>query len=122
MALALLIDDAYSNNNMLRLYLQRFNVDSVSALTGQRGYEIAQMIYPDIVFLDINMPVKSWNGYMTATEFKKHPDLQHIPIIAVSAFHEEEVARTAGIDEFLRRPYGAAQLKMLLLTYLGSAS
>ena len=121
MSFALLIDDAYSNNNMLRLYLQRLGVDSVSVLTGKRGYEIAQIIMPDIILLDLMMPVKSWDGYQTAHAIKTDPKLTHIPVIAVSSHHDESDAQRAQIDDFLKRPFGAAELKALLEKHLSPA-
>ncbi|MGB1288450.1 MAG: response regulator [Aggregatilineales bacterium] len=120
MPIALLIDDLLNNSTMLELYLKRYGLDSVIVSSGLEGYEHAQQSPPDIIFTDIIMPTKGWNGYQTIRKFRDNPALKHIPIIAVSAAGDRREALTNGADDFLQRPYNFDQVEKVLTRLLSS--
>ncbi|MCL4294110.1 MAG: response regulator [Anaerolineae bacterium] len=76
-----------------------------SAKNGQEGVEMTLRWKPDVILMDIRMPIMS--GYDAIHEIKFNPQTHHIPIFAVSAWSgkkERDQARLVGADEFFVKP------------------
>lgn len=72
-------------------------------------------INPDIIFLDINMPLM--NGIEFLFEIKKRDIIKNIPVIIFSTsqtIQEKEIAQTLGAEDFLTKPVSFNELKNLL--------
>ncbi|HEY6954719.1 MAG TPA: response regulator [Flavisolibacter sp.] len=70
---------------------------------------------PDVIFLDINMPIVS--GWQCLAEFKKTDHLRHIPVIMFttsSQDREREIAKELGADGFITKPSEYKALKELI--------
>ncbi|MGZ3846712.1 MAG: response regulator [Flavisolibacter sp.] len=70
---------------------------------------------PDVIFLDINMPIIS--GWQCLTEFKKTEHLKHIPVIMFttsSQDRERGIAKELGADGFITKPSEYKALKELI--------
>ncbi len=68
--------------------------------------DIASRVKPDLIILDLKMPGKS--GFQLAEEIRRLPELEKIPIIAMSAFFKEEYAfllSIFGIKKCLKKPF-----------------
>ena len=68
--------------------------------------DIASRVKPDLIILDLKMPGKS--GFQLAEEIRRLPELEKIPIIAMSAFFKEEYAFLLGIfgiKKCLKKPF-----------------
>src|SRR5580658_10334211 len=104
----LIIDDEPRLVAVLQIRLQAsgFRVDV--AYNGQDGLEAAARLRPQIILLDINMPVM--DGLQVCRSLRADPELNAIPIIVMSAV-THEVARDnaikAGANLFLAKPYQA---------------
>jgi CheY-like chemotaxis protein len=75
----------------------------------------AREINPDIIFLDINMPLM--NGIEFLFEIKKRDIIKNIPVIIFSTsqtIQEKEIAQTLGAEDFLTKPVSFNELKNLL--------
>lgn len=101
----LLIDDSPLIHTLLRKTLEKYSyVVCGDAMNGRDGIDLYGKLHPDIVFMDINMPVM--DGISAATEIKKvHPEAQ---VIMLSALDDENVIKKAqnlGIHIFLKKPF-----------------
>ena len=80
----LVVDDIESNRILLREILSRVNLDVITANNGQEAIILAEELKPELILMDIRMPVLS--GFEAAKQLKKNKDTSHIPIIAITAF------------------------------------
>jgi two-component system cell cycle response regulator DivK len=95
----------------------------LEAANGQAGIATAKSDRPDLILMDIQMPVL--DGYEATRQIKADPDLKATPIIAVSSFAmkgDEEKARAAGCDHYLTKPYSPMQRLRAIRGYLGDKS
>ena len=79
-------------------------------------------IKPDVIFLDLNMPVMS--GFELLTEIKKQEVLQQIPIIIFSTSQLEDIKREAkqlGAHDYISKPNNFNDLKQILSKYASKA-
>lgn len=79
---------------------------------------IQREIEPDIIFLDLNMPLMP--GIEFLTEIKKQEKLKHIPIIIFSTSQLDDIIREAklhGAEDFISKPNNFDDLKRILSTY-----
>lgn len=104
----LIIDDIRDNIYAIKA-LTRKNFPSsiiLTALSGDLGVELAKSTIPDVILLDILMPIK--DGYLVCEELKGNVDTHDIPVIFVTAFKEEiELkikALNVGAEGFLTKP------------------
>src|SRR4051812_45668093 len=79
---------------------------------------LMQEIKPDVIFLDLNMPVMS--GLELLTEIKKHDALQQIPVIIFSTSQLEDIIRESkqlGAYDYISKPNNFNELKKILSKY-----
>jgi|GEM_PF-2063730 len=79
----LIVDDIQSNREMLNELLNSVNLKTAEAVDGKEGILIACEFRPELILLDIRMPVM--DGYEMIAELKKNELLKHIPVIAMTA-------------------------------------
>jgi CheY-like chemotaxis protein len=111
MAKILYVEDNEDNVYMLRRRLAKHGYDMVVADNGAKGVEAAQRERPDLILMDLSLPVLS--GWDAARKLKSADDTRAIPIIALSAHAlegERERALAAGCDEFETKPVDLARL------------
>jgi|SRR6516165_8933969 len=95
-------DDVY----MLKMRLELLGTFEVlTARDGDKGYEMAAAEQPDIILMDLEMPVV--DGWEAARRLKRNPQTRDIPIIVLSAHAlagAREKAIAAGCEEFDTKP------------------
>jgi len=104
-ARALIVDDIETNRMLLRGYLALYDIDCAEAADGREAMEQSRRNPPDVVLMDMKMPVMS--GYDAIRAMKADPALRDIPVIAVSAsttLRDVEIIEQTGCDAFLRKP------------------
>ena len=101
-------DDVYMLKMRLEL-LGEFEV--LAARDGEKGCEMAVRERPDIILMDLEMPVI--NGWDATRRLKSEPQTRDIPVVALSAHAlsgEREMALAAGCDEFDAKPIAFERL------------
>lgn len=110
-ATILVVDDFDMNCELISAYLEVYsNLTVVLADNGKTGIEKAREWKPDLILLDIKMPIM--NGYEAAEIIKNDPDLKSIPIIALTAATADEANKliTEHFDALLTKPFTQKQL------------
>ena len=102
----LYVEDNDDNVYMLKMRLELLgDFEVLAAEDGEKGCEIALRERPDIILMDLEMPVI--DGWEAARRLKRDPQTHDIPVIALSAHAlagEREKAIAAGCDEFDTKP------------------
>lgn len=105
MAKILLVEDNEMNRDMLSRRLLRRGFEVAVALDGQQGVEMASSELPDLILLDMSLPVL--DGWTAAGKLKADPATSTIPIIALTAHamgEDREKALKAGCDDYDTKP------------------
>ena len=115
----LIVDDVESNRAMLVDLLSGLAFVTAEAVNGQEGLTRAQTLVPDIIIMDMVMPVM--DGLEATRRLRTTPGLQAIPVIAVSASatpEDETASLAAGANTFLPKPIEQADLLRQIGTLL----
>ncbi len=118
-AMILVADDVESNRLLMKEFLSRWNFTVIEAENGQRAVELAGEYTPDVILMDIKMPVK--NGYEAAREIKEDKRLKNAALVAMTAYAmkgERERINKAGFDGFLDKPVRVTHLYRELARFL----
>jgi two-component system cell cycle response regulator DivK len=116
----LVVEDQEDLRGVLRTLLTGSGYEMLEAADGEAGVAKAKSDRPDLVLMDIQMPVL--DGYEAMRRIKADPDLKKIPVIAVSSFAmkgDEEKARASGCDHYVTKPYSPLQLLRVIRGFLG---
>lgn len=101
----LLIEDNEMNRDMLSRRLSRKGFEVLMATDGGQGVEMAKNEKPDLILMDMSLPVK--DGWTATKEIKSNADTQNIPVIALTAHAmsgDREQALAAGCDDYDTKP------------------
>ena len=101
----LYIEDNDDNVYMLKMRLELLDFEVLAAEDGEKGCEMAVTERPDVILMDLEMPVI--DGWEATRRLKGNPKTHDIPIIALTAHAlagEREKAIAAGCDEFDTKP------------------
>jgi len=107
----LLVEDNDLNRDMLSRRLIRRGFAVAMALDGGEGIAMAASESPDLILLDMSLPVV--NGWDVARKLKRDAMTNHIPIIALTAHAmdgDREKALAAGCNEYETKPIEFKQL------------
>lgn len=101
----LLVEDNDANREMLTRRLKRRGFAVLDAVDGQQAVEIAQSSKPDLILMDMSLPVI--DGWEATKRIKGDPALKHIPVIGLTAHAmvgDRELALQAGCNEYATKP------------------
>jgi len=104
--LILVVDDDTTNVVLLSVILQKLGYNVVTAYNGQEAIEKFNEFRPDMVLMDIMMPVM--NGYDATTAIKECEGDEFVPIIFITALTEDKALAKCievGGNDFLVKPY-----------------
>jgi PAS domain S-box-containing protein len=116
----LVVDDESTNRGLLLNLLFPLGFQLIEAVNGQECLEKALQFKPDLILLDLQMPVL--DGFSATEKIRSRAELREVAIIAVSANVFEATRQRAlavGFNDFLFKPIQVDQLVALLQTYLG---
>lgn len=112
MATILLVEDNEMNRDMLTRRLERKGYRVIAAHDGGQGHELAHAQSPDLILMDISLPVM--NGWELTRRLKSDDATRHIPIIALTAHAlatDRAKAFEAGCDEYDTKPVDFGRLQ-----------
>jgi len=115
----LVVEDVELNRDLL-VQLLEDDYEVMTAVNGEEGIALAQRERPDLVLMDLSLPVI--DGWEATRRIKANPALRDIPVIALSAhamLGDEDKARRAGCDDYLSKPLNETLLFAKLAKLLG---
>jgi len=119
----LLVEDSDELRTLLRYFLSRHNCKIFEAEDGQTAFEMAQQYCPDLILMDLRLPVL--NGIAATWLIRNDPKLRDVPIIIFTALDPalfREAALSVGANDFISKPIILDDLRVLLHRYLQKAS
>ena len=114
----LLVEDNEDNRIVYSTILRHFGYEVSEALNGEEGIAKARAERPDLILMDIQLPVI--DGYEATRRIKAIPEVAAIPIIAVTShalFDDERKARAAGCDDYVAKPFSPRALLAKVRSY-----
>jgi CheY-like chemotaxis protein len=118
----LYVEDNEDNIYMLVRRLERQGFEVVVARDGAQGVALARSEQPDLIVMDLNMPVL--DGWQATRQLKSAPETEAIPVIALSAHAmsgDRERALAAGCDDYDIKPVRIDSLMAKIRTLLPGA-
>jgi CheY-like chemotaxis protein len=116
----LVVEDNPDNMVLICDILSSLNYTVLQAGDGEHGVALAEAEKPDLILMDLSLP--RLDGWRATQLIKANPDLQHIPIIALTAHalvSDRERALAAGCDDYLSKPINFRALANKLDEQLG---
>lgn len=114
----LVVEDVDMNRELVvQLLEDKYRV--IEAVNGQEGLEIAERERPELILMDLSLPVI--DGWEATRRLKANDELKSIPIIALTAHAmvgDEEKAKDAGCDDYLVKPLDEDELYAKVAKYL----
>jgi CheY-like chemotaxis protein len=120
MSKTILIAEDYADiRSMTKYLLQSFGCDVVEARDGFEAVEQAKSVRPDLILMDIAMPVM--NGITAAHLIRKTDNCVGIPIVAVTTYGGEyiDTEDDFGFDRVLQKPLKSDDIEHLIHDFLG---
>lgn len=119
-ATVLIVDDEPFNVDVLQQELEDLGYQIITAFNGQEALDKIHSEEPDLVLLDLMMPVL--DGFAVLAEIKADTFLRTTPIIIVSAANDSKSVVKGikqGADDYITKPIDVDHLKEKLKEYLG---
>jgi CheY-like chemotaxis protein len=121
MAKILLVEDNEMNRDMLSRRLERRGYEVVIAVDGQQGVDLAQSSSPDLILMDMSLPVI--DGWEATRQLKSMDRMKAVPIIALTAHAmsgDREKALDAGCNDYDTKPIELPRLLGKIEALLGA--
>ncbi len=122
MAKILLVEDNEMNRDMLSRRLERKGFQVLIAVDGQQGVDLANSGTPDLILMDMNLPVV--DGWEATRRVKANGGTKAIPVIALTAdamTGDRDKALAAGCDDYDTKPVDFPRLLGKIETLLRQA-
>ncbi len=114
----ILIAEDNDSNYMLMSYILKNHYEFFRAINGQLAVELAEKEKPDLVLMDIKMPVM--DGMEATRQIKaKQPELPIVALTANAFDSDRKQALEAGCDDFLSKPVNAQLCLQTIAKYIG---
>ena len=122
MAKVLLVEDNEMNRDMLSRRLIRRGFEVIFAVDGQQGVDLAKSEHPDIILMDMSLPVI--DGWEATRRVKANDATKGVPVIGLTAHAmsgDREKAIEAGCDDYDTKPVELERLIGKMEKLLGAA-
>src|SRR3954464_3918877 len=118
----MIVEDNELNMKLFHDLLEAHGYETVGTRNGIEALDLARRHHPDLILMDIQLPEVS--GLEVTKWIKEDPELQSIPVVAVTAFAmkgDEERIRQGGCEAYLSKPISVATFLSTVKSYLGDA-
>ncbi len=115
----LIVEDEPKNLTLLRDLLQVSGYLTIEATNGKQGVELAKSKKPDLILMDVQMPVM--DGLEATRILKADTTTGNIPILALTSYAmkgDEEKILEVGCDGYLAKPFDIQELLKQVAEYL----
>ena len=115
----LVVDDEPDILKVITFRVKKLEYEVVTATNGQEALDLIQKEEPDLILLDIELPVM--NGYEVCQRVKTNEKLKHIPIIFLSANSASKIAERAkefNADDYLIKPFDFEELSKKIKKFI----
>ena len=123
MKTVLIVEDNEDNRLIYAAMLEHIGYRVLQAVNGAEGVALARTEHPDLILMDISMPVM--DGHQATRTLKADPHLRTIPVLAVTAHAmvtDEELAYAAGCDGYITKPVEPQAIRVLVERWIGRAT
>ena len=117
----LLVEDNEANRTLVRDILTHHGYEVIVAVNGEEGVRLAGQFLPDMIIMDIQMPVM--NGYVALAYLKQNPTTQNIKVLAITSFAmqgDRERVMAFGADAYLSKPINTRELPAVVAGLVGN--
>jgi two-component system, cell cycle response regulator DivK len=115
----MVVEDYDDTRYFLKQLLEKKGYHVLEAVNGQEAIEVAQREHPDLIVMDLDLPILDGIG---ATQYlRRQPDTKHLPIVAVTAYpmsFTRVKAFAKGCDEYLPKPIDFDEFEKVLMRYV----
>ncbi|MDM8536641.1 ATP-binding protein [Desulfobacterales bacterium HSG17] len=114
----LIADDIQFNRELIKGYLDFPEITIIEAENGKEAVDLAKKILPDLIIMDIKMPV--FDGYEAVKIIKADTELKHIPVIALTAgaMKDNVIKMQSIFNDYLLKPVSKSELIFSLKKFL----
>jgi two-component system cell cycle response regulator DivK len=116
----MVVEDYDDTRYLLKRVLEKEGYQVLEAINGQEAIQIAQKEHPDLILMDLDLPILDGIG---ATQYlRQQSDTKAVPIVAMTAYpmsYTRVKAFAKGCDEYLSKPIDFDELKKHVMSYLG---
>ena len=116
----MIVEDNELNMKLFRDLLEAHGYHSIGTRNGIEALDLARKHRPDLILMDIQLPEVS--GLEVTKWLKEDPELQAIPVVAVTAFAmrgDEERIREGGCQAYLSKPISVSKFIETIRRFLG---
>ena len=118
----LIVEDNLDLTYILLRLVENAGYDSILAVNGQEAVDMSATQYPDLILMDIMMPVM--DGLEATRLIRENPKTNSIPIIAVTAMssmRDREKCLQNGCNDYMSKPFTPSQLAANIEKHLKSS-
>jgi len=119
----LLIEDNAQNSYLTTFLLEKHGFNVVSVADGSTGIDVAEKLLPNLILLDIQLPIM--DGYAVASALRKIDALTLVPIVAVTSYAmvgDREKCLAAGCNGYIEKPINPETFVAEISAFLPSRS
>lgn len=101
----LVVEDEYDSIQMVSKILKHHGIEVEIAHNGVECLAVLNERLPTLIIMDLALPIM--DGWETLKHIRTNPLTQHLPVVAITAFHSvnlQEDAHGAGFDDYLPKP------------------
>lgn len=115
----LIVDDNMNNLELLKEYLSNYNFNIFEAVNGKQALIAIKRHNPDLVFLDLKMPVM--DGFDANFAIKKNSNWSHIPVVAITSSvygDDKDKALSDGFISYIEKPVSRKEILNTLIKHI----